>query len=382
METEQPEPTPEPNAQPAPSAASAAETALAPATQLPATPITAVPTAPAPPASTDRSTGLMIFGILQIILGLLAALMVPLVTLGVFLSRAGPAGPMRPGQYVSSIATYVFLAAVLLTLGFGSIQTRRWAHALTLIVSWYGFITGTLTTILLTAVLPVMMRSFLSHAEKNAGAAAPFSAGVMAVFLTLMIVFMAFFLIFVPLAFVIFYSRRDVALTCQQRDPVERWTDRTPLPVLGASVVLFFGSLYMLTTAVSLPMFPFFGRYLTGLAAAVCLFVLAAVDIYLSVAIFRLQPAGWWLAIVTVPLRLLSLALTYAKADLTRAYQKLGFSDQQLQIVNANPMFRGHIILWWSLLTLVIFFGYLLWLKRYFRQPSAAALPDPISNLS
>lgn len=366
--TPEPPLTPEPSAPPAPTPVVLVE---------PATPAT-----PEPPAYTDRSTGLMVFGIIQIILGLLSALMVPLVVLGVFLSRAGPAGSMRPGQYVSSIATYVFLSAALLTLGFGSIQARRWAHALTLIVSWYGIITGTLTTILLTAVLPVMMRSIFSHAQKNAGTPAPpFSTAVMAVFLTVTIVFMAFFLIFVPLAFIIFYSRHDVALTCQHRDPVERWTDRTPLPVLGASVVLFLGSLYMLTTALSLPMFPFFGRYLTGLPGAACLFGLAVLDIYMAIALFRRQPAGWWLAIVTVPLLLLSMSLTYAKADLMHAYQKLGFSDQQLQIVNANPMFRGHIILWWSLLTLVIFFVYLIWLKRYFRQSSAAGLGEPISNL-
>ena len=50
----------------------------------------------------------------------------------------------------------------------------------------------------------------------------------------------------VPIAFIVFYSRSDVELTCRYRDPVERWTDRAPLPVLGASVVLFGGSLYML----------------------------------------------------------------------------------------------------------------------------------------
>jgi hypothetical protein len=63
------------------------------------------------------------------------------------------------------------------------------------------------------------------------------------------------------------------------------------------------------------------------------------------------------------------------------AYSKLGMSDAQLQMMNSSPMLRGHVLLWWSLLSMVFFFGYLLWLKRYFKAPSAissAALPAQI----
>jgi len=43
-------------------------------------------------------------------------------------------------------------------------------------------------------------------------------------------------------------------------------------------------------------------------------------------------------------------------------------------------MFHSHVILWWSLLSLFIFFGYLLWLKRYFNAPAAPGLAVPVSN--
>jgi len=67
---------------------------------------------------------------------------------------------------------------------------------------------------------------------------------------------------------------------------------------------------------------------------------------------------------------------------MTQAYAKMGMSDAQLQMMNTNPMFRGHVLLWWSLLSMVLLFGYLLWLKRYFKTPSAtpeAALPAQAS---
>jgi hypothetical protein len=362
-------------------------------TELPPDPVPAPEIAPAPatvlttaqvpeaPPYRDRSTGLMIFGIIQIILGLLAALMVPLIGLSAVLSRVAPAGHLRPIQYIASSAAYVFIAATLLVLGLGSISIKRWARALTLIVSWYCLVTGVLMTILLTAVLPVAMRGILAQARQATAAPSPdIPTSVMAVILTVMIVFIAFFMIIVPLAFVLFYSRQDVEQTCRYRDPVARWTDRTPLPVLGASVIMFIGAVSMLVTAISAPVFPFFGRYLSGVGGTACFFVVGFLDLYLAFAIFRLQVAGWWIAVLALLARLVSMGLTYAKADLMFAYSKMGMSDQQLELLRANPMFRGHVILWWSLLSLLIFFGYLLWLKRYFKRPEATSVANPVSD--
>src|SRR3984885_11122293 len=326
------------------------------------------------PADRDRGTGLVIFGVFQIILGLLTALMIPLGALGAFISRLAPGGSIRPGQFISGVATYAFLAAALVTLGIGSVRMKRWGRALTLVTSWYWLIMGVLITILLTAMLPVMMRTMLAQARQSApaGPSPEMSTGVVAVILTVIIIFSAFFLVLVPTAFVIFYSRKDVAETVLRHDPVERWTDRTPLPVLGASVALFTGAMYMLLVGLTTPMFPFFGRYLTGIPAAACFVGLALVDVYLAIALFRLKSSGWWIAIMVAPVRMLSMILTYRRADLMQAYSKVGISDEQVKMLNANPMFRGHILLWWSLISVVLFFGYLLWLKRYFKETESA----------
>lgn len=371
METALP-PDPEPTPEPAPAPPPAAPSVVSPATtpQLPEVP-------PEVPAYRDRSTGLTIFGVVQIILGLLAALMVPLIALGAFMSRLAPGGAMRPGQMISGVATYAFAAAALLTLGIGSVRMKRWARALTLVTSWYWLIIGALATVLLTAVLPVIMKGVLAQMKQSGADAssAEVSTGVMAVILTLIIIFAAFFLVLVPIAFVVFYSRKDVAETCRRRDPVERWTDRTPLPVLGASLALFTGSLYMLMVGLTTPLFPFFGSYLTGIAAVACFVVLAALDLYISVALFRLQLSGWWIAIGSVSVHMVSMILTYARADLMQAYSKMGMSDAQLEMLNTSPLLRGHVLLWWSMLSMVLFLGYLVWLKRYFK-PAAAKIEE------
>lgn len=348
-------------ADPAPDSRSASNLAPEPAAPV-----------PLPPAYRDRGTGLVVFGVFQIILGLLAALMIPVMALGAVMSRLGPGGTMRPGQFIFSVVAYASLAGAFIILGIGSMQMKRWARAVTLVTSWYGLVTGALVTVLMTAALPVAMRSALAQAQHNTPGPSPaVSTGVMAVILTIIIILVAVFLVLVPIAFIIFYSRQDVAETCRRRDPIERWTDRTPLPVLGASVVLAIGAIYLVLVGVTTPLFPFFGRYLTGIPAAVCFLVTAALDGYIAVALFRLQPIGWWIAVFTVPMRLLSMALTYARADVMQAYSKIGMSDAQLKVLNANPMFRGHIFLWWGLTSMVVLFGYLLWLKRYFKTPAA-----------
>lgn len=359
----------------------------APALDLPPTQdsvsLAVPPPPPEAPASPDRSTGLVIFGVFQIILGLLAALMVPFVALGAFMSRLAPGGAMRPSQIISGILTYTSIAAGLLTLGIGSIQARRWARALTLVTSWYWLIMGALITVLLTAVLPVTMRSALAQMKQTTpnGPSPEVSTGIMAVLLTFIIIFAAFFLVVVPVGFVIFYSRQDVADTCRRRDPVERWTERTPLPVLGASVVLFLGALYLFLIGLTTPVFPFFGQYLAEFPGAVCFIAMGALDVYLAIALFRLSVSGWWTATLTLPVRLLSIALTYARADRMQAYVKMGMSNEQVAMLQSSPMLRSNVFLWWSLLSMLLFFGYLLWLKRYFRplSPLPSTSPAPIS---
>jgi hypothetical protein len=86
-------------------------------------PLPDAPAYPVYPVYKDRGTGLVIFGVFQIILGLLAALMVPFVALGAFMSRLAPGGAMRPGQFISGVATYAFAAAALLSLGVGSVYS-------------------------------------------------------------------------------------------------------------------------------------------------------------------------------------------------------------------------------------------------------------------
>ena len=370
MESELP---PDPASTPVPAA-------TPPATAAPvAAPVPVVQAPPTAPAYPDRSTGLMIFGILEIALGGLSALMIPFMLLGAAMSRKIAGAGMPAGSYVASICTYSFAAAALVTLGIGSIQARRWARALNLILSWAGLIFGVFATIAITAFLPRTFMVAFQQAAGNTPDAPPMSKAVIAVILTFVIVFFSIVFVIIPLAFLLFFRRKDVEETCRRRDPVERWTDRCPLPVLAVSLLFAFGGTYALLLAVTTPILPFFGRYLTGLPASAMLAALAAVDGFLAFSIYRLRLAAWWTAVTLLLLRLVSAIITYRRDDLFRAYSKMGWSQGQLDQMHSNPAFRSGLgMMWWGLILTLVFLGYLVWIKRYFRgaAPASSAATD------
>jgi hypothetical protein len=64
---------------------------------------------------------------------------------------------------------------------------------------------------------------------------------------------------------------------------------------------------------------------------------------------------------------------SYSHAGLMQAYAKMGWSSAQLQMLNSSPIFRGRIFMGMGVIMMIGFFGYLLWIKRYFKAPVAPA---------
>jgi len=325
----------------------------------------------------DRSTGLLICGIVQIICGGMAALAVPFVLLSILISRKTLGLHQPISRSLSSVATYGFLAMSNFVLGVGSIQARRWARALTLVTSWIWLVVGVLFTVLFIAVLPAAFALGMHQAAAAHPGGPPLPLGVAAMILTFVIVLFAIFLIALPLAYVIFYSRQDVLETCRHRDPVERWSDRIPTPVLAAVLLFGCGAGYYALISVSTPIFPLFGRYLTGLPAALCGLATAMVDAVIAYLFFRMSISGWWLAVGVWTLRVISAAITFWRADLYGAYGKMGFGQSELQLMQSSPLFRSHVFLWWSWGAMMLMLAYLIWLKRFFPGSEVNVFSQP-----
>ena len=332
---------------------------------------TAPPTSLAEPPRdyADRSTGLTVFGIIQILLGLLATLGIPFVLLSAVMTRKaiGASGP--PGTYVQGMIQYGLLAAAFITLGIGSIRARRWAWALTLTSSWIWLIVGSAMTVMIAAVMPAI---FMAGMRTAGSSAAPMPRGLIAVVITFVIVVIAFFLIMAPAAFLIFYRREDVEATCKRRDPQERWTDRCPLPVLAVSLMFTYGAIYYAVNSFTTPLIPFFGRWLTGWPGGVACLLLAALDAYLGRSIYRLKIAGWWVAVIALCVRLFSSVLTFLRGNLFEAYSKMGVPQAQMKMMNSNPAMRPGVMLGSTLVFSLALLGYMVWIKRYFGRTASA----------
>jgi hypothetical protein len=320
----------------------------------------------------DRSTGLTVFGIGEIVLGFFALLAIPLTLLGAVLARK-TMGTLPAGTYVQSVATDLAAAVLLITLGMGSIQAKRWARTLNLIAAWLGLVIGVVSTIVMTVVIPAgFMGGMQAAAARNPGLP-PMSRAFIAVILTGMIVFVAVFFVAVPLAYVVFFGRKDVEETCKRRDPMEHWTERRPLPVLAVSLIFAFGAVYYLSLSMTLPFMPFFGRYLVGFAGGAACVVVAALNAALAVALYRMKPAAWWIAAGLLVLRCVSSAITFPRANLLAAYSKLGWSGRQLEMLSRNPALRSGATMWTSLVYMLILLGYMIGIRKYFAGAASPA---------
>jgi hypothetical protein len=329
-------------------------------------PIPPVETAPLP-AYKDRSTGLVIFGILTLLLGCLAGLLVPLMLFGQMMAAKAPnAPPVNHATLLPAIGIYGVLAVALVWLGIGSIKARRWARALLLIFSWSWLIMG----ICMTAVMPFVMSKAMANLPPNAKTGQPaMPPGAIIGMVIGMTLFFFVFFVLVPAVWTFFYQSRHVKATCAARDPVTRWTDACPLQVLGFCLWTWLAVPPMLVMALTgLAVMPCFGMFVSGLPGALVCLMVAAVWGVAGWWLYRLDARGWWLILIAMVLFMVSALLTYAHHDISELYQLQGLPQAQIDQIQKMGLFTGNRMGWFTALCSLPFLGYLLFIKKYLRK--------------
>jgi hypothetical protein len=315
----------------------------------------------------DRSTGLVIFGILTLLLGCLAGLFVTLMLFGQMMAAKAPnAPPVNHAAMLQGMAVYGLLAVALVWLGIGSILARRWARALLLIFSWSWLIVG----IFITAVMPFFMAKVFANLPPNAGTGQPaMPPAAITVMVVTMTLFFGVFFVLVPAVWTFFYNSRHVKATCEARDPAPRWTDACPLPVLGFSLWTWVAVPMMLVMALTgFAVMPCFGVFVSGLPGALFCLVIAAVWGVAGWWLYRLDARGWWLILIAMVLFMVSALLTYAHHDISELYQLQGLPQAQIDQIQKMGLFTGNRMGWFTALGALPFLGYLLFIKKYLRK--------------
>ncbi len=316
------------------------------------------------PVFKDRRTGLMIYGIFEIIAGALCALFIPLMFLGQALTQARTGTQPQYRQMLPGLLVYTTLAVLLVVLGIGSIRARRWSRAFGLILGWSWLLSGGIGLIVYAFVLPKVL------ATVSVGGP-PLPPALKLVILVAGLAFSAVLMVLIPLAVVLFYRSPHVRATCEARDPTIRWTDKCPLPVLGLSLWLAAGGVFMLVMPLAYSgAAPFFGVLLSGIAGSMFYLCMAICFGFLARGIYRLDPVAWWLVLAVSVLVGVSNLMTFARIDPRELYRLMGYSQAQLQQLQGLNILNNDLMACLSAIGILPMLAYLLYVRRFFRGSS------------
>jgi hypothetical protein len=318
------------------------------------------------PAYKDRSTGLIVFGILTILMGCMIGLLILLMLVGqVAAARATNASPTPLSAILPAIFIYGILAVALVWLGIGSIKARRWARALLLIFSWSWLVMGVFGLLFIALFMPKILANL--HDSAAPGQPAMPAAAITGMIVG-MVIFFGVFFVLVPAIWTYFYGSRHVKATCETRDPVTRWTDACPLPVLALCLWLAFSAPMMLAMPLmGHGVMPFFGMFLTGLPGTLFCLAIATLWAYAAWLLYKLDVRGWWLILAALVVFMASTVLTYARHDIIEMYQLMGYPQAQMEQMQKTGLLTGNRMAWLMSFSMLPYLGYLLFIKKYFR---------------
>jgi len=319
----------------------------------------------------DKKTGLLVFGIFEILLGAFFVLLLLVTVLGqlALAHRPEMADTVDRRSLWPTAIMMGGLAGVFIWLGIGSIKYRRWARALSLCLGWLGLMVGVISCVALVWTLPGIDAAMRQTSQRQ-GREMP--AAILMITKIVMVVFTFLFYVVIPGALVLFYRSRHVKMTCEALDPVSRWTDHCPLPVLAMVLLQAFGAVSMLTM---LPVygraFPFFGVILKGLPATAMYLLFAAFSIYAARGFYRLQLKAFWAYFMVVVIFAISGVITLSHGNLMALYQAIDLPKAQLQQIDQMPFMHSQSLMWMGATGGLLYAGFLFWLKRYFMPAEA-----------
>jgi hypothetical protein len=311
----------------------------------------------------DRRSGLIGFGILLIVLGCVCALFVPLLLVVPILTSKTTAIVTDYRTMVPSILMYFALAVIFITLGIGSCNARRWARALILIFAWAWLLTGILGIGIMAFLMPKMLAQIQAA---NSGVPDSLNTGITIIMLGML----SIIFIVLPVLLVLFYGSRHVKATCEARDLIPRWTDACPLPVLALSLLCGLCVVSMLPMLLIYhSVMPFFGHFVTGIPGTGMVLGMMVLWGYCAWAIYRLKIDGWWILLIGTFVLAASAVITFLYVDLMEMYRLAGYPEQQIEQIQKYNFFSGKSLALLMPLSSVLWIGYLLYVKKYFRQP-------------
>lgn len=310
----------------------------------------------------DRKGLLIFFGIILLLTGGISLLFSVLTLLTLALPQTGAyAGQQLPLSSVFlSVFFYIAMAAVFIALGIGSIQARRWAQSLTLLLSWLVLLGG--------AMILVFMFFYAGSIFEQIGALTQEDPVVLKTVSLITYISIMVFLIIIPAIFILVYRSKYVVQTVRKYHPEESWTDKCPLPLMAHSFFLLYISIIPLFF-ISYGFFaPFFGLFLIGVPAAMVWLANSLICIYLAVQVFRLDIRAWHYSLFLVVLWTISSFITFLYHDYIEIYKHMNIPYEQYGLLENMDYFSRSNVLILISLSFVSYLIFYFYAKKYFKK--------------
>lgn len=306
-----------------------------------------------------RLIGLILFGILEIFIGIAVGLIACFMWLGV-VAGTGPGGP--PPRLLAPIARLSFAVAIgFIIFGLGSIMARRWARALILALSWLWLITGVLSSIGAFAILPQVFEQRTWETAAQHAAVRNYGIGCVSVISGL-------FLILLPLAFVLFYRSSNVRATVEARDRVHRWTDDVPGPLLSFGVWMIGGAAATLIFSFMYPSLPLGPWMIRGAAVPAVMLAFFALMLFIGVGSLKRKQTAWWAALALFMIGAGWAVLFVTRTNVAVWCRDLGIDPYSGYSLYSHPWFFAWLAVFWA-----AYLTFLFYLRRYFWPPTGNA---------
>ncbi len=277
---------------------------------------------PPPPPFKNRRGWLTAFGIFEILIGCLIVLFMAFT---VFTLKTAPSNPNAPAPEPRAIAImavfYVVIAFVFVIIGIGSIHARRWARMAMLIIAWMWLGIGIITALVMAFVFPMIM----SKAQKQA--VTPMPEGANTIVAIVMFVFIGALFIVLPLIFILFYSSKNVRLTCENTSPAA--VPSKPVPVWIASGWFALGALGYIFVVMK-PGFPLLGMMLTGWQAIAAAAVMEVFTVWLAWNLYQQRAVAWKAAVAFLLFGWVSTIATVLRMGFLGMYRAMGYTEVEL----------------------------------------------------
>ncbi|HEY7115247.1 MAG TPA: hypothetical protein VH475_01605 [Tepidisphaeraceae bacterium] len=344
--------------------------------------------APGGPTLEDsRRGGLIAFGIVSILIGALSGCMTVGAIFGVVMAlqfgattpggAAAVANGLPWAQFAVAILMYAAVATLFIWAGVDSIRCRRWVRPVCIALGWMAAVASAFyLAFLLVAMkdLPMLLGSGVVGSTTVTGGPMGGTAstvttstvtGAEVTFVIFLMFTMTALGVIVPGLYAWFYSRPAVRRTLEAYDPAPSWTERCPLAVFVACVGLVIAAVGTAGTAVVNAATPFFGTYFEG-APSIALTGLAAIVMLAAAALmYRMNRAGWWLALAVIALGFASACTTLGTLGPIEFYRHGQTPAADLERLRHSAVLGGGTPLVFTCLAGVLCVGYLVWVGKY-----------------